>query len=121
MTGKQIVALIVFLGFFTLFSSDLSVNASKLTSLSNQTNENLTIIGGTGATVVDIQLCDFDGGEIPLGLGGFLWGLDCIVDHVAVLFGFAGVSSGVAWVQIIIIGMVMALIYVAVRLIRGGG
>jgi len=119
MTGRQIIAIVIFFGFLVLLSTGFQIETTKLSGLTNQSNENLTIFTQSSG-ITDISICDFDAGNVPL-LSDFLWGMDCVADNVGFLFSFGGYNTTILWLQVLFVAFIMALVYVGVKVIRGGG
>ncbi len=119
MTAQQVMTAVVFLGFMAILSVGLTIDTSKIGGLTNQSDDNLTILT-TGTDVSQVRICDFVFGNIPV-LTDFLWGVDCVADYVGYLFGFGSTSSEIGYLQLIIVAISMSAIYVGIRLFRGGG
>jgi|SRR3989304_1015185 len=117
MTAKTFFTVLIFLLFLVLFSTTFFVSTEKFTSLTNQTNQNLTIIS-RGSDLAELRLCDYNG---TLEFFGVVGGADCIIDFISFTFGFAGVKSDIQWLGYIIFALTITLVYLGIRLLKGGG
>lgn len=112
---RTIMGIVIFVGFLLIFIAGTAVESTAL-SVNNQTNTNLTFIS---SSITTAPVCDYSS-SIPV-ISQFLWGVDCTVEYMNFLFSFAGLGSNVIWLQILLGGMVSGMLYVAIRLLRGGG
>lgn len=112
---RTIISIVIFTGFLLVFIAGTSLEASGLT-VNNQTNTNLTFISASTTTA---PVCDYSS-EIPV-ISAFLWGVDCTVQYMNFLFSFAGLGSNVIWLGLILGGLVSGMLYIGIRLLRGGG
>ncbi len=119
MTGAQIIAITVFFGFLVLLSVGFNLETGRLSALTNQSDGNLTFLNQSSG-VSQVVICDFKLGEIPI-LTDFLWGVDCVAQNVGFLFSFGGFRTTIPWLQIIFAAIIMAIVFVGVKLLRGGG
>lgn len=110
-------SIVLFLILVSFFSVSLLTIPPEQQFL-NQSNTNLTIIT-TGSGLTQVNICNFHS-DIPV-FAQLIWGVDCIGDFIEYLYNIATVSSGIQWLGYIIIACIIAIIYLAVRLFRGGG
>lgn len=118
---STIFGMVLFFGFLALISGSVFYESGRLQSQSfvNQSNENLSIIT-TGEGFTQLTLCDYDAGNIPI-LSGLIWGADCVADYVGFLFSFVFINTPIEWLAIIFLSIGSVVIYIAVKLLRGGG
>ena len=116
---RALVSILIFLGILSVFSIGLIVEGNRISGLTNQTNTNVTIISTGISDISQVQICDFHS-DIPI-FGGLIWGADCIADFVGYTFSYAGIQTGYIWLGVIFVALTLALVYIGVRVIRGGG
>lgn len=111
--------IMVFLGILSYLSIQTAITGARLTGLTNQTADNTSIITIGESDISSVQLCQFSS-DIPI-FGGLIWGATCIADFVGYTFSYAGIQTGYVWLGIIFVACSAALIYIGIRLLRGGG
>jgi len=119
METMVIFSIVLFLTLLAFLGSQLFLSTTtSYTTFTNQSNSNMSIVT-IGSDFSTLQMCDIHI-DIPI-LGGLIWGADCVADYVGFLFGFANTTTGINWLTPIIVAMIGVLIYIGIRLLRGGG
>ncbi len=118
---KIIITLISFLGVIIILGINAGQDIIVTQGLTNQSNENLTVVNLTDVGDLNPPVCNYEG-SIPL-LSDFIWGADCTAQYVGYTFGILSIAFSDAWIMsIIILPILVALGYLLVReLIRGSG
>ncbi len=118
---KMLITLITFLGVLVVLGVNAGQDLAVSEGLTNQENVNLTFINATsGITQIQPPICVWGGGVPVISTIGF--GLDCTIKWAGFFFGLMTISFTDIWILgLILSGVFVALGYVVVRLIRGGG
>lgn len=119
---KILITLISFLGVLVVLGVNAGQDLAISKGLTNQPNVNLTFLNATtGIAEIQPPICNFDAGAIPI-IGGLIWGADCVAKYVGFMLGLMTLTFVDIWILGLILGGVfVALGYVVMRLIRGGG
>ncbi len=120
-SSNLIITLISFLGVITILGVNAGQDIILTQGLTNQSNQNLTVVNLTDVGDLNPPVCNYEG-DIPL-LSDFIWGADCTAQYVGYTFGLLSISFSDPWIMLIVVlPILVALGYLLVReLIRGSG
>ena len=121
MSARFIYASILFVLILITLITTTAIENVQLSGLTaNQRGENVSFITG-GADLISVPVCTYNNTIVIPVISDVTNGARCVGEHVGFLFSFAGLSSSFVWLSIVFTAIGVLMIYVAIRIIRGGG
>ena|SRR3990167_3480266 len=121
MSARFIYASILFVLILITLITTTAIENVQLSGLTaNQEGGNVSFITG-GATEIDVPVCQYNNTLVIPIVTDTTNGARCVGEHIGFLFSFAGLKSNFVWLSIIFTAIGVLMIYVAIRIIRGGG
>lgn len=129
MSARALIAINIFLGILLLLTANFATVTGGNTGILNTTTSNQTQFiqtGGAAFTGFGGDICTLAGSENPFiaALQSFvnvIPGINCVMGFTAFIFSYQSIQTGIVWLGIIIFALIMADIYIVIKLIRGGG
>lgn len=127
-SAVAIISIFIFVAFLIYFTSEFALLSGSVGVL-NVTNTNETIFLATGNANYNSfggDICTLSGSENPLIdlLQSFVNAIpliNCVTGFTSFLFSYQSIQTGIVWLGFLIFGLVGALIYIGLKLARGGG
>lgn len=129
MSAKALIAINIFLGLLVLFTSSSSIVSSGTTGFLNVTADNQTefiVTGSQSFGSFSGNLCELSGSsdsfiDLLQSFINLIPGINCITGFTTFVFSYQAIQTGIVWLGILIFGLVLADIWIVLKLIRGGG